>query len=482
MKPRIQWLRMVAALLAFLGTAQASAQVGGPYFGDMERGLFYPSYLQRDAAAIAEELGLADDERVLVEILIDRYVEQFQAESEQVQAALREAGGGDQEQMPDLNDRNQIRRDARDAMKIKADPTKLGTTSTNSRERRERINKIIRRELELSNVGVLPTTERTSLLKGWGVRRQQLEAELLAEFSLIKGVGSSHWEAVDRAIRRLNSAWREQFRGEETDLDLLLSNHFGADSDLFKRLRNKRLEYAMGYDELLRNRDEILATTTPDLLDSRDRTDMRTVLSLIDRQLRARGDLVDYNLQWLNLICEAIPEGVERDRFRAYALKEIFPDLHRGDPPTMTIGYLLKNMEFDSEVVEALNQIQENYKSEKDIWRLVAIELRPEQEQDRLRYELESNIVMLVYPTWLNGLNMTPQSLIGWRDHLQAGLQIDLDYNQQIQQLVSDQIYGQVPGRLRTPRSGDPRRGPVPASASRNMNVVYWDELMRRGQ
>ena len=491
MKPGIHFLQIAVAMCLSLVAASASGQVGyattavapvalaqtgGPYFGDMERGLFYPSYLQRDAAAIAEELGLGEEERVLVEILIERYVNQFQQEAGAVQLAMAEAAGGVIDEMPDLDERRMVRSEAREAMRIKADPTKLGTTSRNSEERRERINKVIRRELKMASAS-LPETQRTRLLRDWGVRRQQLESDLLAEFSLIKGADSEHWEAVDRAIRRLNSAWREQFRAEETDLDLILAQHFGMETAIFSNLRPQRLEYATGYDELLQNRDSILATTTPDLLDSRDRTNIGKVLTLIDQQLEARGALVDFNLQWLDRFCEAIPEGAARDGFRSYALKEIFPDLHRGDPPTMTVDYLLQNGNLDPELVESLLEIRDNYKA--DVWRIVAIELRSEQEQDRLRHELQSNIVMLVYPTWLNGLNLTPQSLIGWRDHLQSGLEIDLDYNRQIKQLVSAQVYGQVPGRFRTPRSGDARRGPVPNSSSRRMNVVYWDELMR---
>mgnify|MGYP004055972689 CR=1 FL=1 len=89
---------------------------------------------------------------------------------------------------------------------------------------------------------------------------------------------------------------------------------------------------------------------------------------------------------------------------------------------------------------------------------------------------------MMVYPTWLNGLDMTPQSLIGWRDHLKAGLQLDLDYNRQIKQLVSAGVYAQVPGRFRTPSSADSRRGPVPNVSTRKMNVVFWDELMKKSR
>ena len=498
MTPGFHCLRIVAVLCAGLLSASVSAQQispsgvlghvvlaqsGGPYFSDMKRGLFYPSYLQRDAAAIAAELGLSDEERVLVEILIDRYVKQFQQESEQAQAELAEVPSVGREEMPDLGDRNQIRSDAREAMRIRADPTDLGAiSSTNSSERRERVNKVIRRELKLADVGVLPETARTNILRDWGVRRQELEADLLTEFSLVKGVGSKHWKAVDRAIRRLNSAWREQFRAEETDLDLLLANHFGAQTDQFKVLRPQRIEYAIGYDKLLRSRDQILSVTTPDLLDSRDRTDMGRVLSLIEQQLDARALLAEYNLQWLNQFCEVIPQGARSDGFRAYALKEIFPDLHRGDPPAMTVSYMLKNMALPPEIVESLKQIRENYQSEKDIWRMVAVTLRSKQEQDRLRHELQSNIVMMVYPTWLNGINLTPQSLIGWRDHLTAGLQIDLDYNRQIKQLVSGEVYGQVPGQFRTPKSADSRRGPVPNVSRRKMNVVYWDELMRKSR
>ena len=90
----IQTRRSIAGLL--LGVLVSGSPVlaaGGPYFTNLRRGLFYPAYLPRDTPAIAAALGLTDQEEILVETIIDRYVAQYQQEAEAVQLELETATG-----------------------------------------------------------------------------------------------------------------------------------------------------------------------------------------------------------------------------------------------------------------------------------------------------------------------------------------------------------------------------------------------------
>ncbi|MCH2133720.1 MAG: hypothetical protein MK116_08215 [Phycisphaerales bacterium] len=460
----------------------ASAAVGfqgGPYFSEVERGMYYPSYLERDSGIITEELGLSDVERALVEQIIYEYVRQFEEEARVVQAQVKEAMGASKNQLSNWSDRQNVRKRASKAMIPSSDPTKLVIRQDTTADRLARVQQIIREEIEMGGVDPMPSSPRTSIMRDWSARRMELENELLDKFDLIRGLDSEHWAAVTRALRRLNTAWKEEFRAEETDLDLLLAEHFGRESTQYQDLYAQRAEYAEIYDELLQNRNMVLASTAPEVLDARDRTQLEELLSLAKRRIASRTALVDANLDWLERCLEGIENEQARASFRAYALGRIFPDLHRGDPAEATIEHLMQSRMLDAEQMKILAELKDQYRSERDTWREVAIILMPNWERDRLTREVESSIIGLAYRGWMNGLNEMPQSLRGWRAHLDAGVQLDLDYQHRVRDIVGETVYRTVPGRFRSARPADPARGPVPAAAKRRANVVYWDDMMK---
>ena len=447
-----------------------------PYYRKLEQGLFYPAFLERDSALIAEQLGLSDDERVLVEAVINSYVETFEAEAAQVKEAIDALQSPELVELPDHVDRAAIRKRATEEMYSDRSGGGINGPIGSPSERYARTLGIITEELERMPIEDLSDSSRTALIADWSLRRKELEAKLLAELDLIKAENSGHWDAIQRALRRLNSDWGEHFRGEEADLDQLMQNHFGSDDLNYLNARSLLVEYAMAFDMQLAIRNAILEDTTPLLLDALDRTHLEQALSLSADQIRARADLVDVNLDWKQKLVDSVEDEQRRVLFEKYLHSQLFPDLHLGDPPTATINYLI-GQRLDPETQQALIDIGDSYRAERDGWRSVAIVLRPSWEQDRLMEELEISVMNMVYKGWLNGVGKRRQSLVGWRNHLKAGIQLNRDYMNQIQALIGFEAMDQVPGRFRVSRRADQSRSPVPG-AKRNPNVVYWDGLM----
>ncbi|MEE2908626.1 MAG: hypothetical protein VX527_12435 [Planctomycetota bacterium] len=466
-------------LLGFLTSAVANAQtVNGQFFRKLELGLFYPSYLERDSPLIANELGLSDVERALVEEIINQYIIEFEAESTRVQEALEKAGGASAVELPDMVERENIRSRARVQMKPSGDPIRLNLDREAMAERRARAVGIIREEMALEEEEPVPDSNRSLLIQEWSERRQVLQNELLNKFDLVKGVDQSHWEAVNRALRRINTSWPNLLRGEEIDIVLLLSDHFGKNSSIYQDLAPYCLEYAIEYDAALQSRNDILTSTTPSLLDARDRTQLEKAISLGTAQIQARAALVDVNRRWVLRFMELLKDEEAKESFRAYASMKMYPDAHYGDPPVATIDYLLQAGMSEGDIGDALRALKEEYLSEREAWRLIAIEVIPMWDRDRLMQELESNTVALAYNGWLDGISSRRSSLPAWRKHLYAGIQLDKDYGSKIRGLVGLQAYEAIPGRYRSARRPDSLRGPVPG-AKRTANVVYWTDVMK---
>lgn len=475
------WNSLLVIIIGSLfvsGSPAASAQtMDGSYFKKLELGLFHPSYLERDSPMIARELGLSADERALVEEIVNQYVAVFQMEAEQVQKAIARAEGTSPMALPDLVDRKEIRERAQAEMRPSGDAIRLNMDRGDSAERRERAVEIIREELELELDEPVPDSSRSTMIYDWSNRRLELQEEVLEKFKLIKGLDARHWDAINRALRRINTAWPNLLLGEEVDLDLLLAEHFGAQSTIYEELAPLRMQYAIEYDDALQARNAILSSSTPAILDARDRTHLEKAISLGTSQIQARSALVDINRNWLLRFLEAIQDEQASSDFHRYANMKMCPDAYYGDPPVSTIDYALQFGSFDEETVEALRDLREAYVSEREVWRIVAIELLPEWDRDRLLQEMETNAVALAYRGWLNGIHSNRSSLPAWRKHIDAGLQMDRDYAYQIRAVVSPEVFEAIPGRFRAARRPDNGRGPVPQQ-KRTANVVYWDEVM----
>lgn len=477
---RIRFLLMGSMLLlGFLAPSVVNAQtVNGQFYKKLELGLFYPSYLERDSPLIADELGLSEAERALVEEVINQYVRGFEEESTRVQEALEKAGGASSIELPDMVEREKIRSRARIQMRPSGDPIRLNIDRDAMAERRARAVGIIHEEMALEEEEPVPDSNRSLLIQEWSERRQVLQNDLMQKFDLIKGIDSSHWDAVNRALRRINTSWPDLLRGEEVDLVLLLAEHFGIQSPIYQDLASYCLEYATEYDEALQVRNEILTSTTPALLDARDRTQLEKAISLGTTQIQARAAIVDVNRRWIARFMEQIKNEEARENFRAYAFMKMFPDAHYGDPPAATIDYLLQAGMSEGEIGEALNAVKEDYLSEREAWRLIAIELIPIWDRERLMQELESNTVALAYNGWLDGISSKRASLPAWRKHLFAGIQLDKDYAYKIRGLIGLKAFEAIPGRYRSARRSDHRRGPIP-NAKRSANVVYWNDIVK---
>lgn len=453
-----------------------------PYFKKLEKGLFYPAYLERDSALITKQLGLSDEERVLVEAVINSYVETFELESQQVREQLAQLESPILMELPDHVSRQDIRKRARKQMfsgngLMGANGGKLEKASV----RQARTLKIIAEEMELEPVRDLADSTRTQLIAEWALRRAELEQELLQQLDLIRSDNSSHWDAIRRALRRLNSDWEETFRCEDADLELLMREHFGEDDPNYINARGLLAEYAIDYDMQLAIRNAVLSETTPILLDAIDRTHVQQALTLARDHVTARAALVDLNLAWMGRLLDSVEDERRRADFDRYLKARLFPNVHLGDPPSSTIDYLVNSRLVDPETEKALLLMKESYEQERDAWRSVIIAIKPEWERARLMQELENNIMSMAYTGWLNGLGVKRPILSSYKKHLTAGRDINKDYFDQIRNIIGYEALSAVPGRFRVARRSDSSRGPVPG-ARQSANVVYWDGFMNKVQ
>ncbi|MDG2094398.1 MAG: hypothetical protein P8J89_03925 [Phycisphaerales bacterium] len=463
-------------------TVEAAPRQYPPYFQKLEKGLFYPSYLGRDSALITKQLGLSDEERVLVEAVIESYVETFEREAQAVREQLAQLESPILMELPDHVSRQDIRKRARQQMvsgtgMMGADGVKMEKSSV----RQARTLKIIAEEMELEAIEELADSSRTQLIMEWSLRRIELEQELLQKLDLIRAENSTHWDAIRRALRRLNSDWGETFRCEEADLELLMREHFGQDDSNYMNARGLLAEYAIDYDMQLAIRNAVLSETTPILLDAIDRTHVQQSLALARDQVTARAALVDVNLAWMGRLLDSVEDERRREDFARYLRTRLFPNVHLGDPPATTIDYLVNSRLVDPETEKSLLLMKESYKQERDAWRTVIIAIKPEWERDRLMQELENNILSMAYTGWLNGLGQKRPILSSYKTHLIAGREINKDYFDQIRNIIGYEALSAVPGRFRVSRRSDSSRGPVPG-ARQSANVVYWDGFMNKIQ
>ncbi len=473
-------LSAVASMVPSLDTRVcAGSRAYPPYFQKLEKGLFYPSYLERDSTLIAKQLGLSDSERVLVEAVIGSYVAAFQRESQIVREKLLEIESPLVLDLPDHVSRKNIRKRAKQTM-YSTNTQSEGIKSAMMEKKSDRMAKtlkVISEEIELEPLDDIDDSSRTLLISEWSARRTELERNLLDELELIRSEKGGHWDAIRRALRRLNSDWAEQFRGEDTDLELLMREFFGQDDANYMNARRLLAEYAIDYDMQLAIRNAVLNETTPLLFDALDRTHIAPALSICRDQVMSRAALVDLNLVWKQRLLESVENDQRREDFEQYMNARMYPDIHLGDPPAATINYLIDLRLVDKEAEKQLLDLKDAYQQERDAWRLVSIMLKPEWERDRLIQELESNVISMAYVGWLNGLGNERKSLLGWKSHLASGRQINKDYFDQINGIIGYEAMAAVPGRFKVSRRSDGDRGPVP-NASRSANVVYWDGFM----
>ena len=308
------------ALLAASGLGQSTPAVAAD--AAQAAGLrshFAPRIRFVDTPMIAEELGLDDERRIILEQIVLDYQQFVERTSRSLVEEVEAAEPFTVQQDPAAMQRDTLRRDLR------------RTIAGYEPERMEdAIRASMRSELSAADRQAMPpASPRTRAIRTWrSLHEQQWDALIESVDSIREPQSPGHWEAVFRALRRRNTPWRPVLSGEAVDLARIVHDHWGRDSERTQACYPVLLAYAEAYDDALRARDAVIDVTRPGRVDAEVVGAPGPWIEGARREALARAALASLNKRYIGEIASCM-DSEDAARFRRLANRAMHPEVYR---------------------------------------------------------------------------------------------------------------------------------------------------------
>ena len=282
------------------------------------RPYFAPRIRFVDTPMIAEELGLEDERRVILEQIVLDYQQFVDQTSRSLLEQIQEAEPFSVQQDPAAVQRDSLRKDLRRTI-ADYEPDRM----------EQAIRASMRSELSASEQSMPPASPRTKVIRAWRSMHDQQWAALVESVDAIRDPQEpEHWDAVFRALRRRNSPWRPMVSGETVDLARIVHDHWGRDSDCARHCYPALLAYAAEYDDSLRARDNVIEVTRPGRLDAEVVGAPGPWIEGARREAMARAGLASLNKRYIGVISSCM-DLEDSSRFIRLANRAMYPEIYR---------------------------------------------------------------------------------------------------------------------------------------------------------
>jgi len=391
-----RWLALAATAVVVGMTGAASAQFGeAAGFANMMR----QDYLRRDLQLISQGLDLDEGQRVIVESFYEDYTDNFNEAVENMRERFRNMRGELQTQ-----DREQV-------MRVVFEPLK------ELQAEKQRLHDAFE-----SNIKLILNDRQ---LDQW----QAFKKMMLREKQLPQGKFDGENVNLLHVVRDLNLAKPEK----EAIQDVL---------DQYEQQLHQALQQRKQMFEDRQRRGKVIAAMQGE--------SPQEGLKIIKEQIAARKSVRNVNLQYIDVIAEAMPTSTLAEQFREDARARAFPRVYHKLSEERIFDAALQLEDLDTEtrdaVVDLANAMNADLES-----------VRTELEQQIKTYEpaseinqAERYIARLTDDNTVEPMDNPVQPLI--REMHQSAR----EYALQLRDLLTPEVFDQLPGASRIARSVDP--------------------------
>lgn len=287
-------------------TGTAWGQSGG--FGRA----FHPEVTPRDMVVFHDYLDLADEQRFVIEVLIEEY-------TEDVRAAVD---------------------DMRESM-------------TQSVENVESDN-----PQRLLDLIMEPINEVRA-------KREELTEEFYNDVKLqLSDEQLEQWPALERKLLRLSALQSSQLSGEGLDL-LDELNRLDLGENIRQSISMFEQDYEMQLDELLRRRENRLGELETQKIRAITSGDGDRARQLIDEELGLRTAIRDHNLEYVDVLASSLPSNAA-DEFVDNVMSRAYPRVYRQSHVELMFEHARELEDLEESVYEAVAQLHSRYEIELD--------------------------------------------------------------------------------------------------------------------
>lgn len=428
----------------------------GPYFAHRIRFV--------DTPLIAEELGLDEDRRLILEQIVLDYQQHVDRESQAAFDRLDASDAFTAEQDPAAIRRDTLRKDVRRSVTDDA-PGRLEQVLRDS----------MRSELAAASFTVPPTSPRTRAIRAWQSEHEQQWGNLVDSIDSIRDPREpGHWDAVFRALRRRNSPWQPMVYGESLDLARIVHDHWGRESEVAQACYPVLRSYDQAYDEALRRRDEVIQTVRPVRMDAEVLGLPGPWIDAAREEADARAALAQVNERYIDEIASCMPSE-DSDRFELLAGREMYPDAYRPTSFQRLHRHLVGHagaLGLSSDQLKQLDAMRESFDEAVAPIQAQWVEAARRSEPEGIILDAESAAMLRCYG-FMGPLVPEREQLVGRAAQIRERMDdLDEDAITRVKSVVGRQIFDRVPASTYQPELLLPPGSPARGGAG-GLRVVY---------
>lgn len=333
-----------------------------------------PDFVRRDLATLVQELGIAPEQRPIVDAVFSDYETQFDAAAAEVRQQLNDLRPNMGETDGDLEQRrDELRQrvaDLAERMEAIRSTENLSGEEIRAQEAaiaaeaekvRAELREIQRPALEPSQIRQI-MAQGAAILDAWEPRKAALRQEFTDDLlTALNAEQRELWAGVSRRLVREKSLPRGRLSGESVDLHLIV-RELRLPTDVTTAANPQLEEYSVRLDAALTARDQQLPKLQRQHLIALQGQD-ESAASLLARQMQLRVAVRDVNEEFAGRLAEALPEEFA-GKFKQDYRSRAYPRVYRSTLVERAINSALELADLTEDQRAAIEGIQTNYQAE----------------------------------------------------------------------------------------------------------------------
>ena len=351
-------------------------RMGGGMGGGMRdvRELMEPDFVRRDLPLFVTQLELDDTQSLVIETLMGDYENDYAAASGRVTEQMAEMG----RQMFSNMVTPEMRTRFEDEAQSIRDEIRTMEEAAGGELDREQIRNLWRDRMgklqqeiaaEQGDNGMAAQMqaamgEMFARLQEWQTRKAAMRSALVDGLKIqLTDEQLELWPAFDRFLVREKSLPRNRLSGEDLNLFLVVDEAELAEEAIAK-LDSILDEYELVLDAAIRNRDQVVLTTSAQMYQAIQRGDTAGAVRMVERQMQARTALRDVNELFRSRLVAALEGTPESVALNRAILKAGFERIYNTTPTERAFAAALGIDGLDASVLEAVMATQAAFEAE----------------------------------------------------------------------------------------------------------------------
>ncbi len=274
----------------------------------------------------------------------------------------------------------------------------------------------------------------------WRGESRHLADQLMQDLQgLLNDEQLEYWGSFNRKLFRLKYLGGGQLPGEKLDLlnevrDLDLA------ADMTLLLQPLLDSYEQQLDDALRRREDYMQTSQTALIEAIQEENYNIGIEVAARQIALRKGVRDVNEQFTLTITDALGEEVGQ-KFLLSIRQQTYPRVYRRTPAMRVFDAALE-LELDSAMLEAINEIRLAYLSETDTYNTHLVQMIRDFKPLEITYKVEQAAARL-------GGGRTDRLTDPTRAEFTKRAEMSKRYIDQLKSLLTDEQFASLPGSRR---------------------------------